>query len=263
MDLKGQAEIPADRQAVWDGLNNPDILKACIPGCQSLEKEGDDRFTARVQVKVGPVQAVFNGVVTLSELNPPESYRISGEGKGGAAGFAKGGARVTLEDLGDATTRLTYEADASVGGKLAQLGARLVQGTAKKYADDFFQRFARQIAPERVEAATDAGEVPAPDITRVAPSPPSPPVSAPAAEPTIAGAPQTEAAAPVAPVASDASAPAPEPKAPEPEAPTHATAPEEQAPPGGLETRGGTNPLLWLGGAVVVILLITLLVTLT
>ena len=145
MDMTGQYRIPAPRERVWAALNDPATLQASLPGCQSLEKLSDREFAAIVVAKVGPVQAKFNGNVTLSNLNPPESYTISGEGKGGAAGFAKGGADVTLLEEGEVTV-LTYTARADVGGKLAQLGSRLIDGTAKKMADEFFNNFSRQVA---------------------------------------------------------------------------------------------------------------------
>jgi hypothetical protein len=145
MDMTGEYRIPAPRAQVWAALNDPETLKASLPGCQSLEKVSEREFAATVVAKVGPVQAKFNGNVTLSNLNPPESYTISGEGKGGAAGFAKGGADVRLEEDGEATV-LTYTAKADVGGKLAQLGSRLIDGTAKKMADEFFNNFSRQVA---------------------------------------------------------------------------------------------------------------------
>jgi uncharacterized protein len=145
MDMTGQYRIPAPRERVWAALNDPATLKASLPGCQSLEKVSDREFAAVVLAKVGPVQAKFNGNVTLSNLNPPESYTISGEGKGGAAGFAKGGADVALIEEGEVTV-LTYTARADVGGKLAQLGSRLIDGTAKKMADEFFDNFSRQVA---------------------------------------------------------------------------------------------------------------------
>jgi carbon monoxide dehydrogenase subunit G len=149
MELKGEYRIPAPRDQVWAMLNDPDVLRECIPGCESLEGSPADGFTARVTTKIGPVKATFNGSVALSNLNPPESYRISGEGKGGVAGFAKGGADVHLATEG-AETLLTYNANAQVGGKLAQLGARLVDSTAKKLADQFFACFAAKAgaAPE-------------------------------------------------------------------------------------------------------------------
>jgi uncharacterized protein len=151
MDMTGQYRIPAPREQVWAALNDPAMLKASLPGCESLEKLSDHEFAATVVAKVGPVKAKFNGNVMLSNLNPPESYTISGEGKGGAAGFAKGGADVRLTEEGDVTV-LTYTAKADVGGKLAQLGSRLIDGTAKKMADEFFDNFSQQVA----------GPVPAP-----------------------------------------------------------------------------------------------------
>ena len=140
MKLSDEKRIAAPRDAVWAGLNDPEILKASIPGCDSLEKTSDTGFEAVVRAKVGPVKAKFKGSVELSDLNPPESYRISGEGKGGAAGFAKGGATVTLVEDGDGTI-LKYDVDADVGGKLAQIGGRLLEGTTKKLAGEFFDNF--------------------------------------------------------------------------------------------------------------------------
>ena len=152
MDMTGEYRIPAPREQVWAALNDPATLKASLPGCQSLEKVSDQEFAATVVAKVGPVQAKFNGNVTLSNLNPPESYTISGEGKGGAAGFAKGGADVRLLEEGEVTV-LTYTAKADVGGKLAQLGSRLIDGTAKKMADEFFNNFSKQVAGPAPAAA--------------------------------------------------------------------------------------------------------------
>jgi carbon monoxide dehydrogenase subunit G len=146
MDMTGEYRIPASRAKVWEALNDPETLKASLPGCESLEKVSDQEFAATVVAKVGPVKAKFNGNVTLSNLNPPQSYTISGEGKGGAAGFAKGGADISLAEDGDVTV-LTYTAKADVGGKLAQLGSRLIDGTARKMADEFFTNFCNQVAP--------------------------------------------------------------------------------------------------------------------
>jgi carbon monoxide dehydrogenase subunit G len=143
MELKGEYRIPAPREQVWEMLNDPAVLRECIPGCDSLEGNAEDGFAARVTTKVGPVKATFNGDVTLSNLNPPESYTISGEGKGGVAGFAKGGADVHLADEGGNTV-LTYTVNAQVGGKLAQLGSRLIDSTARKLADQFFACFANK-----------------------------------------------------------------------------------------------------------------------
>ena len=146
MTMTGDYLLPADRQRVWDALNDPEILKRCIPGCESLEKAGDSQFAAVATVKVGPVKARFKGQVTLTDLDPPNGYRISGEGTGGVAGFAKGGAKVRLEDA-DGGTRLSYDVEAQVGGKLAQIGQRLINGAAKKIADEFFANFAKALDP--------------------------------------------------------------------------------------------------------------------
>jgi carbon monoxide dehydrogenase subunit G len=137
-------------------LNDKDILAKCIPGCDQIEQISPTELRATVKAKIGPVSASFKGQVTLSELNPPTSYRISGEGSGGAAGFAKGGASVSLASEGD-QTRLSYEVDASIGGKLAQIGQRLVDGAAKKMADEFFTAFAELVGGPAVEAGHDDG----------------------------------------------------------------------------------------------------------
>ncbi len=151
MDMSGEYRIPAPRDAVWEALNDPDVLRECIPGCDSLEKTSDTSFEANVTAKVGPVKAKFGGSVELSDMNPPESYRISGQGKGGAAGFAKGGAEVFLSEDGNETV-LRYEVNATVGGKLAQIGSRLVDSTARKMADKFFTRFV-EVVSERQSAS--------------------------------------------------------------------------------------------------------------
>lgn len=141
MKMTGEEVIAAPRQAVWDALNDPEILKQAITGCQEIKKKSDTEFEAKVIAKVGPVKASFIGNVKMSKLNPPRSYVISGEGKGGVAGFAKGGATVRLSDTGDSATKLSYDVDAQVGGKLAQIGSRLIDSTAKKMAADFFKKF--------------------------------------------------------------------------------------------------------------------------
>ena len=171
MDMTGEYRIPAPRDKVWAALNDPETLKASIPGCESLEKTGDDAFSAKVVAKVGPVKAKFSGDVKLLNINPPESYTISGEGKGGAAGFAKGGADVKLAEDGDGGTILTYTAKADVGGKLAQLGSRLIDGTSKKMADEFFSNFKEQVAPSVEEATPADVAAPAPAAAAPAPSP--------------------------------------------------------------------------------------------
>jgi uncharacterized protein len=145
MEMSGEYRIPAPREVVWRALNDPAILKDCIPGCQSLDKVSDTEMTAKVQAKVGPVKATFTGNVTLSNIDPPKGYTISGEGKGGVAGFAKGGADVALEEAGDDTI-LRYTAKAQVGGKLAQIGARLIDATAKQLADEFFRNFVSKLS---------------------------------------------------------------------------------------------------------------------
>lgn len=154
MDMTGERLIPAPRQKVWDALNDPEVLKACIPGCESLEKTDDDQLRATAAVKIGPISARFNGKVKLTDLDPPNSYRISGEGQGGVAGFAKGGANVNLADQGDATL-LKYTVNAQVGGKIAQLGARLIDATSKQMADMFFDRFSAAVAPAAAPVAVD------------------------------------------------------------------------------------------------------------
>jgi len=144
MDMTGEYRIAAPREKVWDALNNPEILKICIPGCEELNKDSDTELSAKVSTKVGPVSAKFTGKVTLSDINPPEGYKITGEGQGGVAGFAKGGAEVKLEEDGNETV-LSYTATAQVGGKLAQIGSRLIDSTAKKMAGQFFGKFAEEV----------------------------------------------------------------------------------------------------------------------
>ncbi|MEM1398502.1 MAG: SRPBCC domain-containing protein [Pseudomonadota bacterium] len=155
MDMTGEYRIEAPRERVWEGLNDPEVLKQCIPGCEEIIQKSETELSAKVTAKVGPVKAKFSGDVTLSDVVPPESYTISGEGKGGPAGFAKGGAKVKLAEDGADATLLSYEVDAQVGGKLAQIGARLINGTAKKMADDFFGKFADVITAPVGDAPTD------------------------------------------------------------------------------------------------------------
>lgn len=141
MELHASRHIAADRQAVWAALNDPQVLKACIPGCEELTGTPEEGFEATVKQKVGPVRATFKGGVTLSDVVPGEGYTIAGEGKGGVAGFAKGAAKVHLADHAEGGTELTYDVEAKVGGKIAQLGSRLVDSFATKMADQFFERF--------------------------------------------------------------------------------------------------------------------------
>jgi len=147
MEMHGERRIAAPRQLVWERLNDPEILKQCIPGCETVEKVSDTEFTAKVVAKVGPVKASFSGKVTLTDLDPPSGYTITGEGTGGVAGFAKGSATVGLEENGGETV-LRYGVHAQVGGKLAQIGSRLIDGAARKMADEFFNRFVGAVSSE-------------------------------------------------------------------------------------------------------------------
>jgi len=173
MEMSGEYRIAAPRETVWRALNDPEILQRSIPGCESIEKQSDTDMTAKATIQVGPVKARFSGKVKLLNLDPPNGYTISGEGQGGVAGFAKGGADVALSDDGAGGTILKYTAKATVGGKLAQLGARLIDATAAKMAGEFFSRFAAAVAPPAPEmpAAASAAEVPAPSV------PPAPAVA--------------------------------------------------------------------------------------
>jgi len=138
MKLNGENIIQASRIQVWDALNDPSVLKETIPGAQSVDQSSDDEFKAVVEIKIGPVKAKFTGKINLSDVNPPNGYKIIGQGQGGAAGFAKGSAVVSLTELDPETTKLVYEVDAQVGGKLAQVGQRLIQSASKSLADQFF-----------------------------------------------------------------------------------------------------------------------------
>ena len=146
MTMTGEVMLPAKRQLVWEKLNDPEVLKACIPGCQSLEKTSDTSFKATAKIKIGPVGATFSGAVQLTDLDPPNGYKISGEGQGGIAGFAKGGASVHLTDA-EGGTKLAYNVEANVGGKIAQLGSRLIDSVAKNMADKFFANFVAAVSP--------------------------------------------------------------------------------------------------------------------
>jgi len=154
MDLTGTRTIEAPRDAVWAALNDPAVLKDCVPGCESLERVADGEWRAVVAAKVGPVSARFTGKMTLADLDPPKGYTLKFEGQGGAAGFAGGEARVALAEGSPGQTALSYAAKAQVGGKLAQIGSRLVDGAAAKMADEFFARFARHFAASPAIAET-------------------------------------------------------------------------------------------------------------
>ncbi len=145
MELAGEYRLEADKERVWAALNDPDVLARCIPGCKELGRKAENEFAAKVALKIGPVSATFSGSVTLEDLDPPNGYRIIGQGNGGMAGFAKGGALVRLQESEGATI-LTYEAKAEIAGKIASLGARLISATSKKLADQFFSAFAREFA---------------------------------------------------------------------------------------------------------------------
>jgi uncharacterized protein len=152
MEMSGERHIAAPRELVWQALNDPEALKAAIPGCESIEMLSETDLTAKLAIKIGPMAAKFSAKVKLENLNPPASYTISGEGNGGAMGFAKGGADVALEAVSPTETILRYSVKAQVGGKMAQLGARLIDSTAKQMADQFFDRFAAALAPKHAEA---------------------------------------------------------------------------------------------------------------
>jgi uncharacterized protein len=156
MDMTGEERIAASRATVWAALNDVEVLKRCIPGCETLEKQSDTEMTAKVKLQIGPVSARFSGKVTLSEIDPPNGYRIAGEGSGGTAGHAKGGALVRLDDDDAGGTILKYEARADVGGKLAQLGGRLIDATAKKLAGEFFSKFGEVVGPAPASAEGEA-----------------------------------------------------------------------------------------------------------
>jgi carbon monoxide dehydrogenase subunit G len=157
MILEGDTLIPADRSTVWKALNDPDMLRTCIPGCQSLEKLSDTEFTSSVRAAIGPISATFGAAISLTEIEPDRGYTITGEGKGGAAGFARGKAKVGLTDE-DGGTRLRYSADVNVGGKLAQVGSRLIQGTARKLSEQFFACLTEKLSP--AQALAPARSVP-------------------------------------------------------------------------------------------------------
>ena len=166
MELTNTRIVPAPPAAVWAALNDPATLRACLPGCESLERTGDNAFQAVMATRVGPVSARFTGRVTMSDIDPPKAYTLHFDGQGGAAGFARGEARITLAPEGDRQTSLHYAAKAQVGGKLAQIGSRLVDGAAAKMTDDFFTRFVERVGTPAEEAPT---AVPSSQATQLAP----------------------------------------------------------------------------------------------
>jgi carbon monoxide dehydrogenase subunit G len=155
MEMTGEQLIPASQHDTWNALNDPEVLKACVPGCESIEPAGENQYAVQMAARVGPVSAKFKGKLVLSDIQPPHSYAISFDGQGGAAGFGKGAARVRLAPEGEAT-RLAYEVKANVGGKLAQIGSRLVDAAAKKIAEDFFRNFTERMAALHQPAAEEA-----------------------------------------------------------------------------------------------------------
>jgi carbon monoxide dehydrogenase subunit G len=238
MDMTGEYRIAAPRAKVWAALNDAEILRQAIPGCDEIEKTSDTSFTAKVTAKVGPVKASFGGKVTLSDMDPPNGYTISGEGSGGVAGFAKGGAKVALVDDG-AGTLLTYAVDAQVGGKLAQIGSRLIDGTARKMAEEFFSRFAALVAEGEVAAPTA--------IPVVTPEPAATLAAEPAVEAALASAADPHAAGlPIEPepVAAEAGPR----RAATLEAPAGATPVSS-----GNKPSGGLNPWIWIPALVIVL----------
>ena len=160
MDLSNTRVVPGAPAAVWEALNDPEVLKACVPGCESFERSGDGAFNVTMAARVGPVSARFKGRMTMTDVDPPNAYTLHFEGQGGAAGFARGEARVSLAPSGAAETALSYVAKAQVGGKLAQIGSRLIDGAAAKMADDFFARFAARLgAPAAGATAGGTGDL--------------------------------------------------------------------------------------------------------
>ncbi|MFC4351437.1 CoxG family protein [Fodinicurvata halophila] len=245
MEMTGEYRIEAPRDIVWEALNDPEILRNCIPGCEELDKTDEHSFEAKVKAKVGPVNSRFTGSVSLSNMNPPESYTISGEGKGGAAGFAKGSADVHLQAENDQVTVLTYKANAKVGGKLAQLGSRLIDGTAQKMASEFFSEFERQVS-EKYALSSSAAAADTADAT-----------TPPAEEATAASTSQTSDQATEPPVGESAEA--------SPAAAASQSTSSQQAAPGRGETSstkqsaGGLPPAVWIGGAAIIVVLLLIL----
>ena len=189
MKMNGEFRVPTDRETVWRALNDPAVLKECLPGCQEIEKTSDTEMTATLVIKVGPVKATFKGGVTLSDLDPPNGYTLSGQGQGGTAGFASGEAKVKLVEEGGETV-VQYDVDAKVGGKLAQIGSRLIDSTAKKLAKQFFDSLAEKLGggeeaetvaepDQQVEAAAPAEPAPQPDPAPAPPEPAASPAAAP------------------------------------------------------------------------------------
>lgn len=265
MEMTGEYRIPAPREKVWEALNDPEVLKKCIPGCQELNKDSETEMSAKVKSKVGPVSATFAGKVTLSDINPPEGYKISGEGTGGVAGFAKGGAEVKLAEDGSETV-LTYTATAQVGGKLAQIGSRLIDSTAKKMANEFFGKFAEEVGNGAAVGTSEpeakpAGAAAAPTATAepTAKPAPDPSPAAAASEPKPAPAPEPAPAPKAdpspAPHAADAATAAAAPSATLSDTTDASTAKAEEV----AKTGGGISPAVWVGGLIAAIVVVLVL----
>jgi len=169
MELSNTRIVPAPPDAVWAALNDPAVLKACVPGCESFERTGDDTYELVMSARIGPVSARFTGRMTMTDIDAPHAYTLNFEGQGGAAGFARGDARVTLAPEGEQQTALTYVAKAQVGGKLAQIGSRLVNGVAAKMSDDFFARFVARFAPAEQPDAAGTSAVATEPLAEAAP----------------------------------------------------------------------------------------------
>jgi carbon monoxide dehydrogenase subunit G len=253
--MTGEHRIPAPRQRVWEALNDPAVLQRCITGCEEVVKVSDTEFTAKVVAKVGPVKAKFAGKVTLSDMDPPSGYVITGEGTGGVAGFGKGGASVRLVDDEGGGTVLTYTAHASVGGKLAQIGSRLVDATARKMADEFFVCFAQTVGDQAEAQAADP-VVTAPTGASATPAE----VEARVGGPSTAGGARTTTV--VSTDRAEAAQPSPRPgPATEAAALAAAASPEIVAgmeAPGrlGAAPDGGLSPKVWIPGLIVIVALL-------
>jgi uncharacterized protein len=249
MDMNGEYRISAPRSRVWEALNDPEILKQCIPGCEEIQKQSETEMTAKVVAKVGPVKAKFAGKVTLSDIDAPNGYTITGEGSGGAAGFGKGGAKVNLVEDG-ADTVLSYTAHAQVGGKLAQIGSRLIDGTARKMADDFFAKFT-QVVGQPAETVAETGVISAPDA--VEPAQPALAAEAAGAGATASAAPPSDAAKAEPPVFLSSEAAAVPPPSPA-QTPTPSAGPTV-APTGqpSVEQSRGLQPVVWIPLIIVVV----------
>lgn len=170
MEMQGSRQLAVTQQQAWDALNDPEVLKTCIPGCDTVEATGENQYAVGVAVRIGPVAARFNGKIALSEINPPHSYTLTFDGQGGPAGFGKGSAKVNLAPNGSTGCELNYSAQAQVGGKIAQVGQRLVDGVAKSMADDFFKRFEQEMQ-RRYPPAGGTAPVPAAAVPEQKPLP--------------------------------------------------------------------------------------------